>query len=197
LLVVSQYFCLSLAIFLNIRDVIRGKTKPHAFTWIVWTVITVIVGITQIAAGAGRGAVHNIVTGFISLIILYFALKNKQKDIKRVDIYLFIAALASLPLWAVTDNPTYSVLLITIIDIFAFIPTVRKTWHDPASETLISYALAGIKYCIALIAIASYSLGTVIYPIALITMNIIMCSIMILKNPNHKATTPDPDPAIS
>lgn len=163
-----------------IRDVIKGKTKPHAFSWVVWTLITFIVGFAQLAAGSGWGAVHNLVTGFVGAIILVYALKNKDKDIKRVDVVLFVLALLSIPLWVVTEDPLYSIILITIIDIFAFVPTLRKTWNAPHSETLISYVIAGLKYCIALVAISTYSLATLIYPVALIVMNASIVCIMIL-----------------
>ncbi len=164
-----------------IRDILRGKTKPHAFTWLVWTVVTFIIGFAQLAAGSGWGAVHNIVTGFICLIILFFAFKNKDKDIKKVDIILFVFALLSLPLWFLTKNPTYAIVLITIIDLLAFMPTARKTWNDHSSETLSSYEIAGLKYFLAILAITTYSFATLLYPVALILMNISLVSIIVLR----------------
>ena len=166
-----------------LRDIFRGKTKPHAFSWIVWTLITFIVGAAQLAAGAGWGTVHNLATGVICLVIVYAAIKNKDKDIKRIDILLFCAALMAIPLWVFARNPVYSIILITIIDILAFLPTFRKTWHNPGSETLSSYAIAGIKYGVSLVAIATYDVATLVYPIALIAMNIGIVSIMLFRHP--------------
>jgi len=172
-----------------LRDVFKGKTKPHAFSWIVWTLVTFIVGIAQLAAGAGWGTIHNLVTGFIGLVIIFYALKNKDKDITRTDAALFAMALLSIPLWVLTKDPVYSIILITFIDILAFAPTVRKTWHDPTSETLISYVLAGAKYCFALGAIGTYGFATLLYPIALVLMNIIIVTVIVTrrKSPNLKA----------
>lgn len=164
-----------------LRDIFKGKTKPHAFSWVVWTLVTFIVGFAQIAAGSGWGAVHNLVTGFVGLVILIYALKNKDKDIKTVDVVLFALALLSIPLWLLTKNPTSAIILITLIDIFAFLPTFRKTWKDPTSETLSSYAIAGLKYCLAVVAIATYSFATLLYPIALIIMNLALVTIMIVR----------------
>ncbi len=165
-----------------LRDTFKGKTKPHAFSWTVWTVITFIVGAAQLAAGAGWGTVHNLVTGIICLVIVFFALKNKDKDIKRVDVYLFCAALAAIPIWVITKNPTYSIIMLTVIDALSFVPTFRKTWHDPGSETFISYVLAGIKYLVSLAAISVYGFTTLVYPIALIVMNIIIVGIILARH---------------
>ena len=170
-----------------LRDTFRGKTKPHAFSWTVWTVITFIVGAAQLAAGAGWGTVHNLVTGIICLVIVVYALRNKDKDIKPVDVVLFCAALAAIPLWVVTKNPTLSIVLITVIDTLSFVPTFRKTWHDPGSETLISYVLAGVKYVVSLAAISVYGFATLVYPIALIAMNAIIVGIILVRNGAVKA----------
>lgn len=188
-------FAGSVAIFLSLvgyipylRDVFRGKTKPHAFSWIVWTLITFIVGIAQLAAGAGWGTIHNLFTGVVCLVIVFYALKNKDKYIKPIDVYLFCAALAAIPLWIITSNPTYSIVMITVIDVLAFAPTLRKTWRDPGSETLISYLLAGIKYIVALAAINVYRLATLLYPIALIIMNAAIVGIIVLKHGAKKSS---------
>jgi hypothetical protein len=171
-----------------LRDVVRGKTKPHAFSWIVWTLVTFIVGFAQLSAGSGWGTVHNLVTGLVGLVILFYALRNKDKDIKRIDMVLFTLALLSIPLWLVTDNPVYSIILITGIDILAFTPTLRKTWYDPTSETLISYVIAGAKYCLAIGAISVYGFSTLLYPIALIAMNVTIVAIMVAR----RKTAPAP-----
>lgn len=175
-----------------IRDVLKGKTQPHAFTWTIWTLVTFIVGAAQIAAGSGWGAIHNLVTGLIGTVILIYALKNKDKDIKRVDVIMFIIALLSIPLWLVTQNPTTAIVLITAIDIFAFLPTFRKTWNKPYSETLISYELAGIKYCFALLAIGTYDFATLLYPVTLVVMNASLVAIIIIRRkklPNHAGSS--------
>lgn len=170
-----------------LRDVFRGKTKPHAFTWIVWTLVTFIVGAAQLAAGSGWGGVHNLTTGLVCAVIVVYALRNRDKDIKRIDVVLFVLALLSIPLWIVTNNPVYSIILITGIDLLAFIPTLRKTWHDPHSETLVSYVIAGAKYGLAIGAIGIYDFSTLLYPIALILMNITMVTIMATRKKTGRA----------
>lgn len=164
-----------------IRDIRRKKTKPHAFSWIIWTLVTFIIGFAQLAAGSGWGAVHNLVTGFVGLVILIYALKNKDKDIKPIDIILFALALISIALWKITHDPTSAIILVTAIDIFAFAPTFRKTWRNPNSETLSSYAIAGLKYCLAIGAIGAYGFTTLLYPIALIVMNVSLVTIMLVR----------------
>lgn len=94
---------------------------------------------------------------------------------------MFSLALLSIPLWAFTKNPTYSIVLITLIDIFAFAPTLRKTWNDPESETLISYAIAGLKYLLAVGAIGRYDFSRLLYPITLVIMNLAVIGVILSR----------------
>jgi len=48
------------------------------------------------------------------------------------DWYFFLAALAAIPLWLLTRTPLYSVVVVTVIDALAYVPTFRKSWHRPA-----------------------------------------------------------------
>lgn len=164
-----------------LRDVIKGKTKPHTFSWLIWLIITLIVGIAQLSAGAGWGALHNITTGLACVVILYYALKNKDKDITVSDKIMFGLSLLSIPLWVFTKDPLWSIILLTFIDIFAFGPTIRKTWSKPFSETLSSYSIAGTKYFIALFALSVYKLSTLLYPSVLVCMNFFLVFIMLWR----------------
>ncbi|MCA9373387.1 hypothetical protein KC921_04820 [Candidatus Woesebacteria bacterium] len=154
-----------------IVDIVKGKTKPHVFTWIVWAVVTILAFIGQWQKGGGAGAWTTGVTGLITIVIAILAFKKGSKDITRTDRVCFIAALVSIIPWYLTKDPTLSIVIITAIDVFAFIPTLRKTIKDAGTETLFTYALNILRHGISLLALANYNIATYLYPIALLTMN--------------------------
>ena len=39
-----------------ILDILRGKTKPHLYTWIIWAIVTVLACIYYPMASRGGGA---------------------------------------------------------------------------------------------------------------------------------------------
>lgn len=151
----------------------RGKNKPHAYSWLVWTVVTWIVFATQLASGSGFGASIYAVTGVICTVILYLSFVKGEKNRTHSDMFMLLCALLSIPLWLVTDNPTASILLVTAIDLFAFGPTIRKCWMKPHEETYVSHTIAGVKYGIGIIAIEKYNFGTLFYPVVLVCVNIL------------------------
>jgi hypothetical protein len=149
------------------RDICRGKTKPHAFSWFVWALLAFIAAAAQLADGGGVGALALIVTGVLSLGIAGYSFFKGTVDITRGDWTSLTVSLAAIPLWLATKNPLWSVLLISIIDVVAFWPTFRKSYHLPHSETLSVYWLSTFKHALAIAALQNYSVVTVLYPLSL------------------------------
>jgi hypothetical protein len=163
------------------KDIFSGKTKPHAFTWFIWATLTAIAFFAQVADGGGIGATILGLTAFISYFIFFAALKVGRKNIVKVDWIFLAGALLALLVWAITDNPLWSVILVTIIDAVAFAPTFRKAYLDPNSETLITYQLSGIKFVFALAALEAYSVTTVLYPASLVLANALFVVMLVSR----------------
>lgn len=78
------------------------------------------------------------------IIVSILALENGTKDVKRMHKLLFVTALISIIPWYLIQDPLFSVIIVTLVDAFAFVPTIRKTFNDPHSETLTSF-LSNLK----------------------------------------------------
>jgi hypothetical protein len=153
------------------RTMFSGKTKPHAFTWLVWGVLTAIAFFGQIAGDGGAGAWVTGFTALISFIIFAYALVKGKKDFPLADWLCLLGCIAALALWALTNDPLSAIILITIIDALAFAPTFRKSYSKPYSEPAFTYALSGLKFLIALFALQEVSAVTLLYPASLVLMN--------------------------
>lgn len=154
-----------------VRDIFNGKTKPHVFSWLAWGLLTGIVFFAQIAKGAGPGAW---VTGFAAVACMFIAAAaffRGEKNITRIDWISFIGALLGGVFWKLTDNPLAAVILVTIADSLAFVPTVRKAYKKPWEETASTYFLNALKFAIGLLALQSLNLTTVLYPAYLVLAN--------------------------
>lgn len=163
------------------RDIFAGKTKPHAFTWLVWATLTAIAFAGQMYDGAGSGAYVTGVTAVVSFIIFGFAITGGEKNITRSDkFYLAGAALAVVP-WLLTSQPLVSVILITLIDFLGFLPTIRKSYHKPYEETLITYLLSGLKFVLAIIALENYTIVTWLYPASLVLANLLFVVLLLVR----------------
>ena len=150
-----------------ITSILKNKTQPHAFSWIVWGSITFIIFLAQLADGGGAGAWPIGVSGIITLFVAFLAYKKKSDHmIVKKDWVFFILAMSAIPLWYITDNPLWAVIILTTIDLLGFFPTFRKAYNYPGEEQLTFYILITIRNLVATVALEHYSLTTMLFPLA-------------------------------
>lgn len=148
-----------------IRAILGGTTRPHVFSWVIWGSTTFVVFLAQIEGKAGVGAWPIGVSGSITLFIACLAyVRRADITITKTDWLFFIPALSSLPLWYVTSDPLWAVVILTIVDVLGFGPTVRKAYSFPHSESLLFFALFAVRNVLVILALESYSVTTVLFP---------------------------------
>lgn len=153
------------------KDIFLRKTKPHAFSWLVWLVLAAISFAGQVVEGAGSGAWFNGVSIFLCLIIFLFALKYGEKNIVFMDWLSLLCAGISLLFWYFTKAPLFTMILITGIDFFGFLPTIRKSYQKPHQETAKLYFASGLAHVFSLFAMEQYSVTTSLYSSFLVVIN--------------------------
>lgn len=150
-----------------LRAIYKGTTKPHAFTWINAALMSGIAAVIQYIDNAGPTlwvtAVVAASCAFISILALY----RGERHITRSDWAAFLAGLAIIPVWLVTKEPLTALLLVLMIEIFGYFPTVRKSWSKPQEEDLVSWALSGARWLCATLAVTSLSPLSLAYPLFL------------------------------
>ena len=169
-----------------LRDVIKGKTRPHVYTWFIWGAVTIILYALQVSGGAGAGAWVTLLAGLLSLFIFFLGLRNGDKNITNSDTIFFVSALIALVLWLVADQPVISVILLVTVGILGFGPTVRKSWNNPNSETLSTYFINAIRHGLSILALAQYSILTWLFPIAWSIANALFALILVIRRRKTK-----------
>lgn len=147
-----------------IRDIFRGKTHPHIFSWIVWSILNFCLFWLQLHAWAWFASWIVLVLWINSSFIAFLSLKYGKIIIRKIDIFFFVTALLAIPIWLVLDQAVLSSILVTWIGILAFAPTVRKTWVNPYSETVSTYIITTFRHILTLFALSQYNIITVIFP---------------------------------
>ncbi|HBU07460.1 MAG TPA: hypothetical protein DEB09_05265 [Candidatus Magasanikbacteria bacterium] len=164
-----------------IRDVINKKTKPHIFTWFVWSIIVSIAFFAALSKGAGAGAwvlgISALLCAFIT-VISYF---HGDKDYKMIDWICLVISLVGILGWQLTNSPLVAIVMVVIADLLAFIPTVRKGYSKPFEETISTWLLNALKHFIGLLALQAYNLVTCLYPVSLIIGNGLFGVVLIIR----------------
>lgn len=160
---------LTLLAFLPYIHAIRyGHIRPHAFSWIIWGITTLLVFFAQLADRGGLGAWPIGFSGAITLYVAFLAYRHQaDESVTRADWFFFLLALTALPSWALTSNPLWAVLILTTVDLLGFIPTFRKAYYAPFEEMITLYGFTLLRNIFALGALENYSLTTVTFPAVL------------------------------
>ena len=154
-----------------IRDTLRGKTRPHVFSWFVWGVLEATAFFAQIAGGADAGAWATGASAGVALYIAGIAFSRKDKQIRFLDWIALSGALIGIILWRLAHDPLFAIVCVTLADAFGFIPTFRKSYHKPHEETVTEYVFSTIKWIVAFPALGVFTLTTMLYPASLIITN--------------------------
>lgn len=146
------------------RDILRGKTHPHVYSWGLWGLLTVLIVALQIKGGAGPSAFITIAAGLLCFGVIALGLKHSKRDITTSDTVVAILGLIAIGFWLFADQPVVSIILVTVSDFLAFIPTIRKSWNKPYSETLSLYATNAFRFGLALFALKNVTVLSALWP---------------------------------
>lgn len=165
-----------------LRDIVKGKTKPHLYSWFLWLLVTSIAFALQFSGGAGSGAFVTLAAALMCLAVIGIGLVQKSKiKIVKLDTVFLILALISLGLWLIAKQPVLSTILATSVDLLGFAPTIRKSWNNPHSETLSFYYLNSLRFGLAVVALQKYSIVTALYPVSWLVANSLFALMLIIR----------------
>src|SRR3990172_1847766 len=164
-----------------ILDTLKGKTKPHIYSWFLWAFVTFIVFALQVSGKAGVGALVTLATALLCLTIFILGMKSGKKDITNFDTATFVISLIAIGVWVFAKQPVASVILLTTINTLANFPTIRKSWGKPYSETLLTWELGAVRNLLGIVALESYSVLTWLYPVSSFVVNVIVSSLLIIR----------------
>ncbi len=74
------------------RDILKGKTQPHLYSWSLWGLLTILLVALQIRGGAGPATWVTAAAGLLCLGVVLLSLKNGKKDITTSDTITAILA---------------------------------------------------------------------------------------------------------
>ena len=162
-------------------DMFKGRVRPHPYTWFIWSIVSATVLVGQVTKGAGWGVIPFSASECFTFIIFLFSLRYGFKNIPKRDTYFLVTALLGLIPWIITHDPTWSVVIMVSIDVIAFMPTLKKTWILPKTETPLLYATNVIRHILALFTLSQYNVATMLHSIAMIVTNTAMVGVIVHK----------------
>lgn len=163
------------------RDILKGKTHPHVYSWSLWGLLTILIVALQIKGGAGPATYVAAAAGLLCIGVVILGLKHGKRDITLSDTLVAILGLIAIGFWLIIDQPLVSIILVVIADLLAFIPTLRKSWHKPHSETLSLYITNTMRFSLALIAVKEYTILSALWLVVWVIGNGLFSIMLVIR----------------
>jgi hypothetical protein len=169
------------AFYPYIRDVLRKKTQPHLYTWLLW-VITQTIAVIGIWYGGGQwGAVTLTSTLLLVFCVFLLCFKYGTRNVTRFDTVLLVVALAAVGIWWMLEEAALAVVFATAIDLAGYIPTLRKTFEEPWSETMGVWLTFSIANTLSIAALSTYNVFTLTYLAGILVANICVAALCFFR----------------
>jgi len=160
-----------------VRDTLNGRTKPNRITWSMWALAPLIGTAAALSAHADMWATTRVfLAGFLPLIVFITSFVNPQSYWKLTvfDIACGVCSLLALAIWGFADSPRLAILLAATGDGFASLPTIRKAWKHPETETGLTFIFSLIAVLLVLPSIPVWNIENAAFQIYLLVVAIIL-----------------------
>jgi hypothetical protein len=147
-----------------VRDTVRRSTRPHRGTWLIWTVLAVVVSLSQHADGGSWSVAIAVAQAVTNGLVLALAIRLGTGGVNALDATLMAVAVAGVAGWQLAGDPLIATACVVAADLIAAAMMVPKTWRDPGSETLSMFAWATLTGALSAGAVGSVEASLLLYP---------------------------------
>ncbi len=177
---------LSLLSFLPyVYSTIWGTTKPSRVTWWTWSGVQIILTITFWQSSENHEAIW-VSIGYTVGTLLIAVLSIQKGHSDKMDWVSIYGISATIAVWFFVGSLS-GLLIILIIDLWASIPTIKKSKSDPQSESLSSWVIGFLANLLNLLAIQHWNEVSILYPIYLLVLTGTV-SYILLSTPKSQVT---------
>jgi hypothetical protein len=147
-----------------VRDMLRGTTRPHRGAWLIWSVLAIVVCLSQRADGAAWTLAMAGTQAVVTTFVFVLAIRWGEGGLSTAEAATMALAGAGVAVWFVAEEPIVATTGVMIADLLAIAMMVPKVYRDPGSETLATYVLASVCGALAVGAVGAFDVSLLIYP---------------------------------
>lgn len=166
-----------------IRDTLRGTTVPHRVTWGLWGLEGLLAFAVEIQQGVGLTSAMTLALGLVPCLVFAASLTNPVATwkIDALDIVCGVISLTGLVVWASVHEATLALVSFTAADAVAGLPTFRKSWRDPSSETPRAFALGALNTLITVLTLKHLTTAGALFPGMICVSDTILTAVLVTR----------------
>jgi len=148
-----------------LRSTLSGETLPHRVTWVLWMFIPLVTFAVQRHVGVGIQSVMTLAfaIGPLMILIASFVARRGSWAITRFDWICAAMSVAGLVFYVVTRRGNLAIGVLVTADLFAAVPTVRKSFSAPESENWTVFIAGLVSAVLTLLTVTDWNFATVAF----------------------------------
>jgi hypothetical protein len=147
-----------------VRDTVRGATRPHRGTWLIWSSLAIVVCFSQRADGASWSLLMAAAQAILTSLVFVLAIRRGEGGVSTGDRLMLAIACGGVLGWISADEPIVATACVVGADLIGATLMIPKTYRDPESETLATFAFASLSGLLAAGAVGTPDLSLLLYP---------------------------------
>jgi hypothetical protein len=149
-----------------IRDTLRGETSPNRVSWSLWGVEGVLGFGVEVQQHVGLASLMTLMLGLVPCAIVFASFRNPNAvwKIGAFDVVCGAIALAGLVFWAFAKEPTVALVSFVCADQVAGLPTLRKSWLAPSTESSRVFVMGCVNCIITVLTLKVITTAGVLFP---------------------------------
>jgi hypothetical protein len=166
-----------------IRDTLRGDTSPNRVTWSLWGVEGVLAFFVEVQQHVGLAALMTLMLGLVPCAVVAASFRNPHGvwQLGAFDYLCAAVSIGGLAFWAFINEPTVALISFVAADQLAALPTIRKSWLAPWSESPRLFFLGSTNCAITLLTLTKLTTAGVLFPGCILVADLIV-GLLIVSN---------------
>jgi hypothetical protein len=170
-----------------VRDILAGRTRPYRWTWLIWAVLAIVVCASQRADGASWSLVMAAVQAVLTSVIFALAIRRGEGALGAVERVMLALAAGGVVGWLVAGEPVVATACVVAADLIGAAMMLPKTYRDPESETLATFALASVAGALAVGAVGRLDASLLLYPVYFCVANAAIALLIVSRRGQARA----------
>ena len=166
-----------------IRDTLRGDTSPNRVTWSLWGVEGVLAFFVEVQQHVGLAALMTLMLGLVPCAVVVASFRNRHAVWKLgvFDVVCGAVSVGGLVFWAFVNEPTVALVSFVLADQLAALPTIRKSWLAPNTESPRLFFLGSTNCAITLLTLTRLTTVGVLFPGCILVADLIVGLLIVSK----------------
>ncbi|HQU00025.1 MAG TPA: hypothetical protein PLG60_05920 [Acidimicrobiales bacterium] len=166
-----------------VRDTVRGTTAPNRVTWSLWGVEGVLAALNEVQQHVGLAAIMTLMLGLVPFVVVAASFRNPQGvwSIGPFDVVCGLISLAGLVAWFFVHEATVALVTFVVADQIAALPTLRKSWLVPETESPRVFFLGALNCFITILTLRALTTAGVLFPGCIMVMDFVLAGLIFTR----------------